>query len=147
MGVLEAFDDRMFGIAFFSRGRGRGHAVPDMAIAEAMKLLISDLDIRFISYSSGAAAFRSRGYDVIDMGMPADPQLFDMIVHEARIIGLLQPRLVIAHEEFAALPTAEIFQIPSVFITDFFLDPSSLPISALRYAAEVIFTGEDGRFY
>ena len=146
MGLLEAFGNRSFGIAFFTRGRGRGHAVPDMAIAEEMKLLIPDLDIRFISYSTGAATFRSRGYDVIDMGMAADPHLFDAIVHEARIIGSLQPQLVIAHEEFTALPTAEIFQIPCVFITDFFLDPTSLPINAMRYATEIIFTGERGIF-
>lgn len=146
MGLLDAFQEGTFGITFFSRGRGRGHAAPDMAIVEEVKVLVPELDIRFVSYSSGAEAFRSGGYDVIDIGVESDPQLLDMIVHEARIIGSLAPQLVIAHEEFAALPTAEIFRIPCVFITDFSLDPTSLPINALRYAAEVIFTAERGVF-
>jgi hypothetical protein len=146
MGLLDAFQEGTFGITFFSRGRGRGHAVPDMAIVEEVKVLVPELDVRFVSYSSGAEAFRSRGYDVIDIGVESDPQLLDMIVHEARTIGSLAPQLVIAHEEFAALPTAEIFRIPCVFITDFFLDPTSLPMNAQRYAAEVIFTAERGVF-
>ena len=146
MALLDAFENGTFGVAFFSRGRGRGHAVPDMAIAEEMKVLVPELDIRFISYSSGAAAFRSRGYEVIDLGKPADPQLLDMIVHEARIIGSLKPQLVVAHEEFAALPAAAIFQIPCVCITDFFTDPTSLSMNAMRYAAGIIFTAERGIF-
>jgi hypothetical protein len=143
---LQEFECGKFGIVFISRGRGRGHAVPDMAIAHELMKLVRDIDIRFVSYSGGAEAFRSCGHSVIDLGMPDEPNFLDMIIYEARVVGHLAPALVVAHEEFAALPAARIFEVPCVFITDFFQDPNSMPMRALLYAVEVIFTSEAGIF-
>ena len=60
------FDPSRVGILFFSRGRGRGHAIPDMAIAEKLLRLRDDADIRFVSYATGAATFTEFGHSVIE---------------------------------------------------------------------------------
>src|ERR1035438_8260313 len=135
-----------FGIAFFSRGRGRGHAVPDMAIARELLQLVPNVDLRFVSYSGGAETFRSCGYEVVDLHMPDEPPLLPMIVQEGRIIRSLQPRLVISHEELAALPASQVFDVPCLFITDFFQDPNPFLTSALQCAREIIFIAERGIF-
>jgi hypothetical protein len=141
---LEQFRQGAFGVVFFSRGRGRGHAVPDMAIERELKRAEPDLDIRFVSYSGGAHALRSCGYDVLDLLMPDDPPLSDAIVAQTRVVGYLRPRLVIAHEEFPALIAARVFEVPCIFITDFFQDPKSFCMEALNCAREIIFTAEPG---
>jgi hypothetical protein len=140
------FEPGMFGIAFFSRGRGRGHATPDMAIARELLQSVPRLDIRFVSYSGGAETFRSCGYDVVDLDMPDEPPILPAIVAESRILWRLQPRLVISHEELAALPASQVFDIPCLFITDFFQDPNPFLTSAMKCAQEIIFTGERGIF-
>lgn len=146
IGSSEALNQRAFNIVFVCRGRGRGHAVPDMAIARELQLLKPCSKIRFVSYSGGAEALKACGYDIIDLHMPDSPSFLDMIILETRVIGSLKPQLVVAHEEFAALVSAKTLGIPSVFITDFFEDPYAVHMTAMRYAAEVIFTAESGIF-
>jgi len=140
------FAPGMFGIVFFSRGRGRGHAMPDMAIARELLQSVPEVEIRFVSYSGGAETFRSCGYEVIDLHMPDEPPILPAIVQESRIVWRLQPRLVISHEELAALPASQVFDIPCLFITDFFQDPNPFLTSAMKCAQEIIFTGERGIF-
>ena len=140
------FEPGAFGIAFFSRGRGRGHAMPDMAIARELMLSVPHLDIRFVSYSGGAETFRSCGYEVVDLRLPDEPPILTAIVRESRVIRSLQPQLVISHEELAALPAAQIFDIPCLFITDFFQDPNPFLMGAMKCAREIIFIGERGVF-
>ena len=142
----QLFRPGAFGIVFFSRGRGRGHAVPDMAIGEELTRRLTCLDIRYVSYSGGAEAFRSCGYDVLDIQMPDEPPFLDAIIVQTRIVGYLRPKLVVAHEEFAALVAASVFEIPCVFITDFFQDPKSVLMGAMEYASEIVFTAEEGVF-
>ena len=140
------FEPGTFGIAFFSRGRGRGHAMPDMAIARELLQMSPGLDIRFASYSGGAETFRSCGYEVIDLHMPDEPPMLTAIVQESRIVRHLQPRLVISHEELAALPASQVFDVPCLFITDFFQDPNPFLTSAMQCAREIIFIAERGIF-
>ena len=140
------FEPGAFGMVFFSRGRGRGHAMPDMAIAEELLRLVPGLEIRFASYSGGAETFRSCGYEVVDLHLPDEPPMLPAIIQESRILRLLEPRLVVSHEELAALPAAQAFEIPCLFITDFFQDPSSFFMSAIECAQEIIFIAERGIF-
>jgi hypothetical protein len=140
------FEPGAFGIAFFSRGRGRGHAIPDMAIARELSQSVAGLDIRFVSYSGGAETFRSCGYEVVDLHLPDEPPILPAIVQESRIIGSLQPSLVISHEELAALPASQVFDVPCLFVTDFFQDPTAFFISALQCAEEIIFIADRGIF-
>jgi hypothetical protein len=134
------------GIAFVSRGHGRGHAVPDMAIADHLMKLVPDLKIQFISYAAGAEAYRARGYPVLDMRATELPPFLDMVVAFTRLFGLMEPEpsLIVAHEEFAVLTAAEILEIPCLFITDFFADPTGPTMQVMKSAAEIIFTAERG---
>jgi len=137
-----------FEIVLVSRGHGRGHAMPDMAIAGELAKLAPDIPIRFVSYAAGAEAYRACGFPVTDLEVDDNPPFLDMVVKLTRLFGEMNPwpGLIIAHEEFPVLPAAEIFEIPCVFITDFFTDPGHLLMQALKYAAEVVFTGEPGVF-
>jgi len=137
-----------FEIVMVSRGHGRGHAVPDMAIARELAKSAPDIPIRFVSYAAGAEAYRACGFPVTDLEVEDNPPFLDMVVKLTRLFGEMNPwpRLIIAHEEFPVLPAAEIFEIPCVFITDFFTDPGHLLMQALKYASEVVFTGEPGVF-
>ena len=48
-------------VLFFSRGKGRGHAVPDAAIASDLVGREPDVKITFASYGMGAATLKSLG--------------------------------------------------------------------------------------
>jgi UDP-N-acetylglucosamine:LPS N-acetylglucosamine transferase len=129
-------------VAFFTRGWGRGHAVPDMAIVGRLLNEATDVDLRFVSYGTGSRTLRSNGYDVLDLELPDMNPFLDTIVGAIDALRSLHPELVIAHEEAAALIAARGFSIPSLFITDFFQDPSMLSMRAVEYAREVLFVGE-----
>ena len=137
-----------FEIEFISRGRGRGHAVPDMAIARELTRLAPHIRIDFVSYATGAETYRACGYHVTDIGAPENPPFLDMVVACTRLFGQMdrEPRLIVSHEEIPAVVAAKILGIPCVFITDFFMDPSSMSMEALQYASEIIFTAEQGLY-
>jgi UDP-N-acetylglucosamine:LPS N-acetylglucosamine transferase len=147
MGESENLTAQLANIVFVSRGRGRGHAVPDMAIAEELRKL-SDVQIHFVSYAAGAEAYRACGYEVMDLHMPDNAPFLEMVVTFARLFGQVDqsPQLVISHEEFAVLPAAAIWDIPCVFITDFFADPPNMYMQTLKYAREIIYTAEQGLY-
>jgi UDP-N-acetylglucosamine:LPS N-acetylglucosamine transferase len=117
-----------------------------MFIVKALKRIGISADVRFVSYATGAATFRAFGSDVIDLGVSQDPPLLDMIVLETQLLLREKPLLIIAHEEYAAATAADICGIPCVFLTDFFHDPSTLPMQALRSVAEVVYIGDKGIF-
>ncbi len=133
-------------VMFISRGHGCGHAVPDIAIARAVTNRKPDLQFKFVSYAAGAEAFRAHGLEVLDLNQPPKPPLMEMVTCFGRLFAKEKPFLVIAHEEFGVLPAARIFDVPCLFITDFFADPTSLIMWVLRYAVEVLFTAERGLF-
>ena len=131
-------------VLFFSRGKGRGHAVPDAAIADELMKLRPGVEITFVSYDVGAATLTNLGRDVIDMVLPEDPQLWDSVIRLIHLLRDLTPTLVVSHEEFAVAPLAKAFGLPVVFITDWFADPAWSTMQALRYADEVIFLDDAG---
>lgn len=131
---------------FFSRGRGCGHAIPDMAIADELAKLCSDIDLKFVSYGAGAQTLAAHGRRVIDLEMPDVNPLWDTVLRVGEVIREYQPGLVVSHEEFAALPVAKIFDIPTAFITDWFADADDPRMQALAYADEVIVIEEEGIF-
>lgn len=140
------FDPSRIGILFFSRGRGRGHAIPDMAIAEKLLRLRDDADIRFVSYATGAATFTEFEHSVIDLDLPERNSVMETLVRAGHLIGWLQPRLIVAHEEFGVPPAARILGVPVSFITDWFAEPEKLSMQCLHYADEVLFIDEKGAF-
>jgi hypothetical protein len=124
---------------FFSRGRGYGHAIPDMAILDRLERLRDDFELTFVSYGSGAQALREHGRAVIDLEMPT-------IVRCGRVMQEMQPDLVISHEEFTVLPVAKIFGLPTILITEWFSEPNDDMMQSLSYADEVIVTEAEGIF-
>jgi UDP-N-acetylglucosamine:LPS N-acetylglucosamine transferase len=140
------FDPRRIGVLFFSRGRGRGHAVPDCALAAELCRLRNDVDLRFVSYATGAETFEQLGHTVIDLDLPESNPLFETLIRATRVIGWLKPKLVIAHEELPALAAAKILELPTVYLADWFGKPDDVRTSLLAYADEILFLDEAGIF-
>lgn len=131
---------------FFSRGRGYSHAIRDIQIADALTKFRGDVDLRFVSYGSGAQALAEHHQPLIDLEMPDDNPFWPTATKAGELIDLIRPELVIAHEEFVVPPVAKMFGVPTIFITDWFCEPDDLTMEALSFADEIIFIGEDGIF-
>lgn len=129
-----------------SRGHGRGHAMPDISIAEAVLEVDPATEWTFVSYAAGAQAYRTHGYSVIDMGVSENPASWDMVIRFMKMLLRNPPDLVVAHEETGVIAVAAALEIPCLFITDFFVDPGHPFMQALRYTTEVIFSAQAGLF-
>jgi len=138
------FDGDKKRLLFFTRGRGRGHAIPDIAIAKELTRLREDVQIRFVSYGTGARTLEEFGLPLIDLGLSDANGIAETTVMAGKLIGWLQPDLVVAHEEFAALPAAKIFSKPTALITDFFTNPEYYSMQSLRFADQILFTDYRG---
>jgi UDP-N-acetylglucosamine:LPS N-acetylglucosamine transferase len=133
-------------LLFFSRGRGSGHAIPDIAITQELQKLRPDVEVRFVSYATGARTIERFQFPLFDLDLPEAGSVTHMTVVAGKLAGSLDPDLVVAHEEFAAIPAAKIFGKPTVFLTDFFVEPEQLEMQALKYADRVLFLGKAGLF-
>lgn len=131
-------------VLFFSRGKGRGHAVPDAAIATELMAQVPLVKTTFASYGTGAATLTALGHDTIDLELPEDNPIWDTLVKAARLVADIRPTLVVSHEECAVLPAAKMLGLPTVYLTDWFLGAESVYTQALRFADEVIFLDEAG---
>jgi hypothetical protein len=127
-------------ILFFSRGRGRGHALADIEIAHAIQARSPETDVRFVSYATGAETFAAHGVSHIDLGLPERNPINETIVLAGKLIGGLNPDIVLAHEEFMALPAAKIFDKPTVLITDWFAESEKFAMGSLRLADRILFS-------
>jgi len=143
---LPIFDPNQKSLLFFSRGRGRGHAIPDAAIFEEISRLRDDVDIRFVSYGTGAATLQEFGLPLIDLQVgdfcPAPP----IQVAAAKLIGCMRPDLVVSHEEFGVLPMAKVYEKPALYITDWFEAEQSFSSECLLFASEILFIDAEGVF-
>lgn len=140
------FDPGKRKLLFFTRGRGRGHAIPDIEIVRRLETLREDVDVRFVSYSTGAETLAEFGYKVIDLSLPELNSLLDTVVLSTKVVEWLNPDLVVAHEEFGALPAAKVHDKPTIFITDWFVGPERIIMDALCFADQVLFLDEEGFF-
>ncbi len=129
-------------VLFFSRGRGRGHAIPDHAIAAHLRESLPNLDIIFVSYSTGYRTLRDLGEYVVDLGFTENNPLYPTLVMAGRLIQGLTPDIVIAHEEFSVPPAAAINSTYNVFITDWFLEESSIYMQPLDHANAVLYVDD-----
>lgn len=133
-------------VAFCSRGRGRGHAVPDMAILDEWRKVNHRINPCWISYGTGAATLRACGREVIDLNLSDKNPFLETLIRLTPVLASVRPDLVISHEEFAAVVSAQLLGIPALCITDYFLKPEHLWMQALQYADEIIFIDEPGHF-
>jgi hypothetical protein len=133
-------------ILFCSRGRGRGHAVRDLAIARELRVLAPEFDIGFASYSVGAGVFREAAETVYDLELPEKNDFPTTVVRLSRIVKNLKPSLVIAQEEPAALIASAVNETRSIFATHWFPITPKGNYRALEYAENVLFMEEAGIF-
>jgi UDP:flavonoid glycosyltransferase YjiC (YdhE family) len=133
-------------ILFFSRGRGRGHAIPDAAVMNEVAQIRSDLAWSFASYATGAETLRSLGCHVHDLDLPEENPFLATILRCYRLMERCKPRFIVAHEEPAALVAAELMQLPAVFMTEWFVSDTTLVMQPLSYAKAIIFIQDQGIF-
>lgn len=133
-------------VLFFSRGRGRGHAVPDIEIVNALEAQCGFLDVLFASYATGYKTLAKSGRRTINMHLPEKNDFLDTLISASTLIDRYKPQLVISHEEFAAVPAAQITQLPVIFLTDWFTSPSALTMNCLKYAKIIVFIERPGLF-
>jgi UDP:flavonoid glycosyltransferase YjiC (YdhE family) len=133
-------------LLFFTRGRGRGHAIPDIELARELVRIRPDLHLQFASYAMGVTTLRAAGFSVIDMQLSDEAGYLESIVAAIRTISNERPGLVVSHEEFAALPVAKSFSLPTILIVDFFSPVQTLWSESSQYADEVLFIERRGIF-
>lgn len=133
-------------ILFFSRGRGRGHATRDVAIAEALRHLAPRIDIAFASYDSGADSFRSSGESVFDLNLPESNLFTETVVRAGLLMRRTTPKIVVAQEEPAALVAGKVFELRTIFTTHWFPTPNRIGAHALNHADTIVFMEDQGIF-
>ncbi len=133
-------------VLFFSRGRGHGHAIPDMAIADLLVSRNSNIDVRFASYSTGATTIRDAGREVIDMNLPEINSFTETLLVAHGLVGSERPSLVVAHEEFAAIAAAALHKAPVLFVSAWLPQGNTIAADTLRYANSVVIIERPGLF-
>ena len=132
-------------ILFFSRGKGRGHAGPDAAIAADLLAIRPDVRVEFVSYGTGATALQELGYETINLDLPENPAACEILAKAAGVLQARQPSLVVSHEEFSVVPLAKVaFGVPTVFLTDWFDSPDIAEMEGLKYADTIVFLDDMG---
>jgi hypothetical protein len=132
-------------LLFFTRGRGRGHAIPDLVIAGWLRELSPGIQLRFASYSTGAETLAAGGEAVVSLDLVEDAPFLEVMVAAIRTIAAEAPDIVVSHEEFAVLPAARGLGHAPLFIVDFFSQQPTARES-LRYAREILFIEHRGIF-
>lgn len=133
-------------VLFFSRGRGRGHVIPDIALTKALSKLAPDINVRFVSYGTGAATLKEAQYPVIDLGLPDANPLFKTLVEVMRTVMSIKSVAVVSHEELVPLAAAKADNRPTVLITDFFFPSGNFLNEALEFADHILFLQRPGLF-
>lgn len=133
-------------VLFISRGKGRGHAVPDSTILRRLLQLCPSIDVAVASYSLGGQTLRELGWDVLDLELPEDPSPWDVAIKIIALIKKLSPRLIITHEEFSASPVAAAFNLPNIVLTDWLPRQGSSAMQCLVHCDHVIFLDEPGYY-
>jgi UDP-N-acetylglucosamine:LPS N-acetylglucosamine transferase len=137
----------MFTVLFLTRGSGMGHAARDMLVAQELKRLRPDAEIRFASYADGVKALRMHGIDVIDLMLPPMGNIHERIPRIGKLLREHAPALVVSDEELFALPLCHVFDIPAVFITNWLATEETVSyISLLLNAERIIVTDIEDSF-
>lgn len=133
-------------ILFFSRGRGRGHAIPDVEICTRLRRCLPEDRITTVSYGTGAATLRELGEHPIAMPLKDDNDYVSTLVSAGTIIAAHHPDIIISHEEFAVVPFAAALRIPVITVIDWFLDEDTFLMQSLGPSSTIVFLEEQGVF-
>lgn len=117
-----------------------------MEIYRELQQIDDTIELQFVSYATGAATFKAEGHNVIDLDLPEENSFADTIILAYRTIRKLRPKVVISHEEFAALVAARIANVPSIFICTWLPPAGSVAAESLAYADQLIMIERPGLF-
>ena len=133
-------------VLFFSRGRGHGHAIPDMEIARVLKAGGADLGITFCSYATGFATFARHSVPAIDMGLPEVNPFFPTMVIAHDLIRKYEPDIVVAHEEFSALIAGRLLNCPTIYLSAWIPSGAGPAVDSMAYADGAVILENEGIF-
>lgn len=134
-------------VLFISRGLGWGHSTRDMLIAKLIKEISPEVKIEFASCDAGYRAYNTLGYECFDLDLPANGAVGKRILKIGRLIKENQPALAIVDEELLALPIAKLFDVPVIFITNWFpLRRDREGIGLFNQADAILFTEYESFF-
>jgi UDP-N-acetylglucosamine:LPS N-acetylglucosamine transferase len=133
-------------VLFFSRGRGRGHAIPDLAIAESLAQAGHQISLTFASYSTGGDTLKKSSWPVIDLRLPEDNRLVPTLLRAHEVILEQRPDVIVSHEEFAALTAAKLVRVPAIYIGDWYPPRGSAAADALAGADSIVLIEESDTF-
>ncbi len=131
-------------ILFFSRGRGRGHAIPDIAVYRELLKINPKVHVSFVSYSSGAETFAAHHCPLIELDLPENNPVMQTLVQCVECIRNFNPDIIVSHEEFAAIPAAKSMGVPSIFLTDWFPPEHTVISECITHADQVLFADSPG---
>lgn len=132
-------------VLFFTRGKGRGHTIPAIAVADELAH-DSRFEIQFVSYGAGADAIRSSGRAVIDLSMADDRPFFSILLQAHAVIKDFKPDVVVTLQEWAVLPVGRMCGIPAILLTEWFPPPEKVSGESVSFADSIVFLGEPGIF-
>jgi UDP-N-acetylglucosamine:LPS N-acetylglucosamine transferase len=145
LAILPAMAGFSTKVAFFCRGRGRGHAIPDIEIAGELRRLRPRFELQFVSYGVGAATLRSAGLPVIDLPLNDNSRPLESAIRSLQALNACEPDFVVSHEEFLVLPMAKALGLPTALVVDFF-PPVEIWAESLQYADQILFIEHQGMF-
>jgi UDP-N-acetylglucosamine:LPS N-acetylglucosamine transferase len=81
-----------------------------------------------------------------DLDMPESNKYIETLFKAVATIRKIQPHIIIAHEEFAAMIAAHLEDIPAIYMADWLPDPNTLAADSLRTASSIVLMEEAGLF-
>jgi predicted glycosyltransferase len=91
---------------------------------DSLSLMRPDIDVRLASYGTGAGVFRAADKPVIVLDVPDNPDIWQITASAYALIQTLQPTLVVAHEEPAALVAAKLLRKATLYLSAWLVPPA-----------------------
>lgn len=133
-------------ILFFSKGRGYGHAVRDLYLANELVKNFENCNISFVSYSTGAEVIKKSCYKLFDLELSDNNEFCETLTAGCRVIERFNPDIIISHEEFAAFPAANIYNKKIMYISSWLPPIGTVQAETLQYAESILVFCEIGVF-
>jgi UDP-N-acetylglucosamine:LPS N-acetylglucosamine transferase len=94
------------------------------------------------SYADGAKALKIRNIPCIDLGLPPMGLAHERMVRIGKLLQRERPDLVVADEELFALPLCRVFDIPSIFVTNWLASEDVVSNVSLLLCAEKVLVAD-----
>jgi UDP-N-acetylglucosamine:LPS N-acetylglucosamine transferase len=115
-------------------------------MVDALEEMAPELAITFASYATGAEALREMGRVFVDLKLPEDNPFFETLLISSEVIKSIDPDIVIAHEEFSAVPASKVNGKPVIFVSAWLPGGSNPLAEAIACADSLVVLEEPGIF-